>query len=545
MGQAPATATSTAGVPATAPGRRAGASVSRVRAAHLVWLLVGALIVVRTALALHDLSRPGLEQDETLFVNAATLRLPGVFIQDSFHGIPLMDFPYIGALKSWIYAPIFSVFGTSPAAIRVPVLLIVAVGLLLVFVAVRDLINLPVALLALAVLCFDNSVMWLTRDDIGPSAIEFTLKCAGLFCAARYARGLRLRWIVLLLVTLALGTFNKLNYIWVVNGAAAVSLVVIARYRHSLRAHWKAAAVWFGGLVPIYAAWAAYYLANNIASIDAGATSSLTQPWWEFTHGTRDVLAGTWFYNYALAPLGARDVVAWIVVVLFAAGSVAAVAWPRTRSLPVAAIALATVAISGQTLFTPQATAGWHYVAIYPFVIIVAAYGVFALAQAVVRGDRSRARSRAYAIMAGVGVVAVAYSAVLVVKYFDVLGREPKDAAWSPAIYTLSADVRHTGAHVFSADWGIFDALFALDPSTRYTELAYTLEDSSPANLAAIASAVAGVRGPKLIVTHVDARLLFPTANVNTFKALGHHLHLVQTIDGAGRVPVYQVYSYR
>jgi 4-amino-4-deoxy-L-arabinose transferase-like glycosyltransferase len=519
--------------------RRLTTSLSSARSERLIWLFVATLIVARTALALVDLSLPGLEQDETLFVNAATVRIPDISIVHSFHGVPLMVYAYTGALKSWIYDPIFAVFGTSATTIRAPVAVFVALGLLLLFVAVRDLINTPVALLTLTVLCFDNSVFWLTRNDVGPSAIEFTLKCVALFSAARMITALKLRWIALLLVVLGLGVFNKLNFIWMVNAAAAVSVLVAFRYRRLLRREWTALALWVGGLAAIYACWAVYYFADHISSINAVPGQGLTQSWLLFTRGTSDVLSGRWFYNYALAPMASRDTVAWIVVVLFVAGGAAAVAWPRTRSLYVSALALTTVAVAVQILFTPQATAGWHYVAIYPFVTIVAAYGVYAIADAVFRRP-----PRVYAALACVAAVSVVYSVLLMVKYFDALQQEPKDSAWSPAIYRLSADVRRTHAHVFTVDWGIFNPLFALDPGSRYTELSYDFQNADPTNLADLQSLIAGVRGPKLIVTHVTDKLNFPTANTNVFRALGKHLHLAQTVAGANAVPVYQVYWY-
>jgi len=118
-----------------------------------MWLAIGVLLAIRFGLSLYMIDRPGPQQDETLFVNAATLRVPGVYLAHSLAGIPLMVFPYIGALKSWIYDPLFATLGTSPATIRVPAVLIVCAGLAFVYPAVRDLVSRSVALLATAVLC--------------------------------------------------------------------------------------------------------------------------------------------------------------------------------------------------------------------------------------------------------------------------------------------------------------------------------------------------------------------------------------------------------
>lgn len=498
------------------------------------------VVLIRTVLAVADISRPGLDPDETLFVNAATLRLPGIFIAHTFHGIPLMVFPYIGALKSWLYDPIFAVFGTSATSIRVPVVLIVSASLLLLYVAVRDLVNIPVALLSVTALCFDGSVFWLTRDDVGPSALEFALKCVALFSAARFARSPKARWVLALLVSLGLGVFNKLNFIWVVNAATAVSVLVAIRHRRSLRARWPVVAVWVAGLAVIYLCWALYYFHNHIDAIEATGGSSLAQPWPDFEPRMSSILAGTWFYTYALAKLATPDPVVWLILVLFAAGAVASVASPRTRNRPIAWMALGTLLIAIQILITLKATAGWHYISVYPFVTIVAVYGVYAAAQLLVRrSDRVRLA------LACVAAVILAYDGFLMAKYFSALQRAPKYSAWSPAIYTLSNDLRNLNAHVFTADWGIFPQLYAQHPGRQVTELAYGVGGPYSATEAkAIRAIVAGVPGPKVIVTHTNPEVIFPNANKHLFKALAGHLKLAQTVTGPQGVPVYNIYSY-
>lgn len=504
-----------------------------------LWLLVCGLVAARTVLSIHDLALPGLQQDETVFVNAATLRLPGLDISSSVHGVPLMLVPYVGALKAWIYDPLFAVFGTSASVIRVPVVLLVGVGLLLLYAALKELINRPVALLTVALLCFDNSLFWLTRDDVGPSALEFALKCAALFCAARFARSPRRWWVALLLASLAIGVFNKLNFIWVVNAALVVSLLLIARYRHTLRAHRHLLTAWLGGLAVIYVGWGLYYFLEHVSAAE-GPGAAFAQRWLEYRLGTSAVLSGTWFYDYALAPLPSRMVIVWIVIALFVAGTVASVTRGPLRQLNVAWMALATVLITIQILVTPQATAGWHYIAIYPFVTAVAAYGVYAVARTLL----SR-RALVYIAIGAVGALGLTYSGLLMAKYFNALtSTEPQFSAWSPAIYALSADLRHTRASIFTADWGIFEPLFALEPSTRYTELAFALQNPAPANLATVRSSVTAVPGAKLIVTHTNGRLIFPTNNANLFRAFSGHLHLLYTVTGTKRLPVYEVYSY-
>jgi hypothetical protein len=520
----------------TAPPRWEALTAKRVD--RFIWGFLAAVIVIRGALALHAIGRPGLQMDETLFVNASTLRIPNLFLLHSLGGVPLMVFPYIGALKSWLYDPLFALFGTSPAVIRTPVVVIASVGLLLTYFAVRDLANRPVALLAFTTLCFDSSVFWLTRDDVGPSSIEFALKCAALFFAARFARAPRLRWLVLLLVALGLGVFNKLNFIWVVDAAVVVSVVVAVRHRSALREFRRFIWVWVIGLVVIYVPFGIYYVADNI-SASAGRAGGF-QPWTLFEQGMSGVLAGTWYYDYALTPLNSHMVVVWIVLAAFAAGTIASVAMSRTRNFAIAMTSLAALLMALQCLGTAQATAGWHYISVYPFVTIVGAYGVWALARLTLKRDVS-----VWLAVAAAAAVALVYNGSLMAKYLDAEHREPLNSMWSPAIYTLSRDLQHNHANIITADWGIFNPLFALHPSPRYTELAFELESPVPANLTVVGQQLAAIPQPKLVVTHAAGKFQFPQDNADLFKAAGPHLHLDYAVKGLDGRPVYDVYTYR
>ena len=479
--------------------------------------------------------------DETLFVDAATIQIPGPYIAHSFLGVPMMVFPYIGALKSWLYEPVFAIFGTSPMSIRLPAILIASAGIVILYPAVRDLVSRPVALLAVTALAFDNSVFWLTRDDVGPTSLELFFKCAVIFCAARFSRTPRVRWIVLLLGALALGVFNKLNFIWVVNATVAVSVVVMLRYRGQLRTHVRAVVTWVAGLAVIYACFAVYYLSEHIGLIDARNVHGnlLGYTWPQFVNGIRAILSGTWYYDYAFAPLAPRDLVVWIVLAMFATGAIAAVVSRRMRNVAVQCLALATLLIALQNLLTAQATAGWHYIAIYPSVTIVAAYGVYVAARSLLKRDVAT-----YVAIACVAIASVAYNGALIKKSYGIGSQEPINPAWTPEIYALSRYVQSSGATAFTADWGIFNPLFALHPRGRYQELAFTLLSPTPATSKAVGEELADTPGKRLLITHGPTKIVFPDSTANLFKALGGHLHLVDVFAQGKNPPVFEVYEY-
>jgi 4-amino-4-deoxy-L-arabinose transferase-like glycosyltransferase len=507
----------------------------------VVGFVLGAVVLARILLSLRMIDRPGLQYDETIFVNAATLRVPGIGMFHQVLGIPLMVFQYIGALKSWLYAPIFSLFGTSAATVRVPAVMLVSGCLLLLYLGVRDLVNRSVALLVVVLLALDQSLFWYTRDDVGPSALEFSLKCAAVFCLARFCKRRTMRWVVLLLVVLGAGVFNKLNFIWVVNAAAVISIAVMVRHRASLSAWRRTGVMWFAGLILIYASFGAYYFANHIGSLGSGSSvGSFALRWSQFTRGSAAILSGTSFYDYALGSAGPRELVALVMLVLFTAGGAASIARWRGRSPTVAGMAVGTLLIALQILFTYQATSGWHYIAIFPFFTVVAAYGAYAIALLVLR---TPVRSATAMVLAGIAVLT--YNGVLFAKYSRAVTGEPRFSAWSPAIYALSRYVEHQPGTVFTTDWGIETPLFTLSPSRRYREETFLMWLPAATAVPAIRAEVAQTPGPKLFLAHAPGKLVFKQTRANLLKAGGARLWLMKTIDGVDGDPVFEVYRWR
>ncbi|MBV9839738.1 MAG: glycosyltransferase family 39 protein [Solirubrobacterales bacterium] len=512
-----------------------------IRSRYGAGFVLGAAIVIRCVLSAHMIDRPGLNADETMFVNAATLRIPGWWIGHQVLGIPLNIWAYVGALKSWLYAPIFSLFGTSAATVRIPMVLVASGSLLLLYSAVRDLVNRPVALLAVVLLAFDQSVFWYTRNDVGPSALEFALKCAALYCLARFCADRRERWVVLALVALGAGVFNKLNFIWFVNAASAISLFVAIRHRATINAWRRIAVVWFAGLALITVAFGAYYVHYHIGDIMLYGrhVGSFSLRWSQFTRGNSYILSGSFFYYYALASMGPRPLVAAVMVALFCAGAVASIVRWSGRSQAVAGMTAGTVLIALQCLFTYQAQDGWHYLAIYPLFMVVAAYGVYAIALALLRGP-----GRVLAAAAIVGTAALVYDGLLFADYTRALSEEPGFSTWSPAVYPLTRYLEHQPGTVFTTDWGIANPLLTLSPSTRYRDVANDwYATQSPATL--IRTEVAQSTGPKLFVTRVTGKLLFKQVRARLLSGGGARLSLIKTIDGLQGVPVFEIYRWR
>lgn len=102
------------------------------------------------------LTGPGIEEDEALFVAPFIDKAPSLYEWHVGHfRIPVMTMDYIGALKSWLYWPIFRLWPPDVWSIRLPVCLLSVVTLLLFADVVRRAAGSRVALAAAVLLATD------------------------------------------------------------------------------------------------------------------------------------------------------------------------------------------------------------------------------------------------------------------------------------------------------------------------------------------------------------------------------------------------------
>jgi hypothetical protein len=229
------------------------------------------------------------------------------------------------------------------------------------------------------------------------------------------------------------------------------------------------------------------------------------------------------------------------MLALFVIGALASVFPWNHRSVAVGSFTVIAVLVAVQTLLTPQATAGWHYVSVYPFVTIVAAYGVYAVARAILRRGTA-----VYVALGCAAAGALVYDGALMSTYMRTLAsKEPTNAGWTPAIYQLSRVIRHTPGTIFTADWGISNPLFTLQPSLRYGEVAFDLSSPTSQSLDRLDKLIASTPGPKLFVTHAAGKVQLSGVNQNLFRALGGHLRFAGSVPGRDGKPVFVLYDYR
>ena len=190
-------------------------------------LALPSLLLLYLALATYKIHLPGLYYDEMLFVGPAAGERPYLRVW----GLPLLTFPYIGALKAWLYTPIFKLVEPSAVSIRLPAILISCGTLTFGYLLLRRILTPRWAIVFTLACAYHPGFVLLTRVDLGPIALMLFFKALCLYLLFRWLETPRfLSWsLSVVVVTCALGFFDKFNFIWFVVAVVFSTLAVYGR----------------------------------------------------------------------------------------------------------------------------------------------------------------------------------------------------------------------------------------------------------------------------------------------------------------------------
>src|SRR2546423_256042 len=176
------------------------------------WLALTAAFIF-ISLAAYRIQLPGLYYDELAFVNAAQGGADNTFIHMRLGSVPFLVFPYMGALKAWIYAPVFRFFGVSALTIRLPAILIGAVTLLIFFQTLRVKLGAVWATIVVWIMAVDPVNLFPSRLDWGPTVLTHFFQAAILALWFSYRDKARPWKIVLICICAGLGFFDRFNLV--------------------------------------------------------------------------------------------------------------------------------------------------------------------------------------------------------------------------------------------------------------------------------------------------------------------------------------------
>ena len=433
---------------------------------RLLLLAAGAYFVV---MAGRWIASPGLQYDEVLFVNAATGEpTNGLFVAKRIFGLPVMLMGYIGALKAYLYYPVFQVFGVSPETVRWPVILASLATLALTYLVARFTFDRLVSALLVLVMSADPTFMYLTKLDYGPVALMMVLKVSALFFGLRAVSTGSPRYLWGMGTACALGLFDKLNFIWFL-----LSLVAAggALFQAELRAMWRRDRL--GLVLPLSLLLILTGLATVFLVIPRLAESqeaaSPVGPL-ERLRYVADLYASTMSgeYLYLLVtkrPVSADSMMNPVVALGFVGLALASLRAARRaggarRMLFRDRVLLFHLAIflliALQLLITKKAWGPHHIMMLYPFQLFVTFGAAVGLA-----GTWGALSVAGVLVASGLHVGAAYQQGFRPTAEF-----EPQ---WSPVVYELVDYLnRHPADRIVSVDWGTHNQIWALgNPRTR------------------------------------------------------------------------------
>jgi hypothetical protein len=449
-------------------------AAARPRAAEVT--SVALLTAVFLAWSMHRIRHPGLHSDELLFATPA-LQAGGATYDPWLH-LPLMVGGYLGALKAYLFMPVFAVAAPGPVVIRVPSVLLAGLALLGFWLFVRRTGGPAAALFTLALIVLDPSYTFAARVDWGPTVLMQVLKAAALLLLLQLVDLGRVARLWLLALVSLLGLYDKLNFIWAMNALAVAAVVAHGRRllelaRAQPRRFWPPVVV----------------LALGTAALFVGAILALlpeTHPQQAGMSGLQRVaftlglvartFDGSLIHDWiVLQPMGTWPVALALHALLGIASGVVLASRRGPWSADDARLArwlvfcvVAEVAVVAQQAATRAVWGAHHILVLWPFPQAAAA---LAVALAVRRTRQAPALRRGLlAAAAAAAVVVVAGQARAAAAYERGIYRVARTAnpLFTPEIYDLA---RFVGprlprvASVVTADWGLRYPLRTLAPA--------------------------------------------------------------------------------
>jgi len=176
------------------------------------------------------LDLPGVQADEAMFASVLfEAKASPVTVRLIFGKFPAMCYPYIGTLKTGIFAVVWRFFEPSAATVHLPALMI---GALSIYIFTRLLQRLQQPIWAAVLLATDATYLMTTRSDWGPVALQHLLAVAGTYAGVRYAQTMQLKWVAAAGFLFGLGFWDKITFLWILFALAAG---VVTTARHLIR----------------------------------------------------------------------------------------------------------------------------------------------------------------------------------------------------------------------------------------------------------------------------------------------------------------------
>jgi 4-amino-4-deoxy-L-arabinose transferase-like glycosyltransferase len=504
---------------------------------------------------------PGLQNDELFFAPPIYVPRTAFYSVPVFGAhIPLMVMSYTGALKTWIYAAVFSMWAPSRWSVRIPVLAACLATIWLTWLWARMAAGRRAAIAAVVLLSTDAMFLLTGVLDWGPVALQHLLMMGGLVSVTYYARS-KARWAVALGFFLwGLGLWDKALMIWPLAGFALAALCV---YPRELRRELNPAIISIAltalvlGAAPLIWFNAARHgetaTANAVLSTEASVFKL------KVLQGTID---GSGLFGYLVerrAPtqkrparglvervsFGVRRVAGdrmynWFPPVLAAA--ILSLAWLRRSPVfrPMLFLLIAALAAWTQMFLTRNAGGGAHHtILLWPLPVLFAGMAIAATTEL--------ARPHGAVLFAAVVSLVAIGNVLNENEYLARFAMRGGIGGWTDAIYPLSAMVDDS-RWIGTVDWGYTNGLRVLHRGRLqlFNPADYGVDSQTGAKGAAELARM--VENPDLLyVEHTEDKQLIPRVNDrlrNRAATLGYAERIERVIPDSSGDPVFELFQF-
>ncbi len=509
---------------------------------RVVWLpailagLFGLLIIHYT----------GIEADEAFFSTAFYGFSPGDYTITVFHHrIPLMIYPYAGALKALLYWPLLHVFGANAYSVRVPVVVSGIATVVFFFWFAEKIAGVRAALIASLLLATDPSFLLTNTYDYGPVALEHLLLVAGclLIASEQYGWGFFL---------FGLALWNKAVFIWALIGLAAGSVAACFPQRQRWIGDRRRVAISVGALIVGAAPLIIFNLHAPNATLQANVHPSFEGFQIKLV-SLNATLNGSALFGVMVAqenadrPKNPRTVpgrMAWwirqntgihyssLMVYAMAGAALLALCWRPARSraalFSIAFLVVAFIAMAG-TRYTGPAH---HIVLLYPMPQLLVGIAVSALPW----------RS----LMTAVAVLLIGANLLVLSQYISQFERNGTGTLFTDALYPLSDALdAFSDDHIHVVDWGIAESVNLLHRGQLHLVREWTIQyDSEAEQHRRVTSALADPQA--LFLTHTRRLELYDVSERVTTMAqsAGYERVPVRTVTDSNGRPVFDLFRF-
>jgi len=515
----------------------------------------------------------GIQDDEALFTTPLYLHIEKQFrVRILHHDVFFMVMSYLGALKTWLFAPLFAAFGANRWSLRLPVALAGAMTVFIFYLFAERSIGTRAALLGSLLLATDPVFLLTNLIDWGPVALEHLLLVTAILCLLRFGQSALSRsndpaqpeepkWerncLIVGFLCLGLALWNKAIFVWSLAGLSVAGLLVFSAEIRKLttgrRLRLGAVAFLIGALPLIV-----YNLRHKNATLSESAHVDLRGPAAKWPQ-LESALNGSSLFGYMVSEewrpqvKPATSVVGrastWLRERLgerlrtgfyYAVGALilAAPLWWRSRA---ARFSLVFCAVTWLAMAVTKDAGGsaHHVILLWPFPVLFAAIAVTRIAE--FRGGRI--------VAAALSVALVAMNLVVLNQYLVQFERNGPAETFTDAIYPLSDDLQaFPGRPIYVIDWGMLNVLGFLHQGKldlkAGSEPLMTDAPSEPQQKA-LGRMVEDSRA--VFVGHVAGEEMFPKVNERLARAaegFGFRKEVLRTVADSNGRPRFEIFRF-